>query len=92
MQQRRGWKTALYDLVGIICVALGFITLPLPLPFGLILIALGALILSVENRSIRKALQSLRVRAPKLDQALKQVQKKSPSFIQEIIKHTEPEK
>lgn len=92
MRRRRGWKTVLYDLIGILVIGLGFVILPLPLPFGIILIALGMLILSVENRSVRHAVRSLRIRSPKLDRALKQVQRKSPSFLRKLIAHTEPER
>lgn len=87
---KNGWRTVLYDTIGIACIVLGVMLFPLPLPFGIIFFALGVIILAVENRSVRTLVCTVRKHNPTLNRAIEKSRKHLPGFVQSVIDMTDP--
>ena len=80
----------LSDLLGLVLVGLGILTLPTPIPIGLVLIALGALILAANEEVVRKEIRTARATHKPFDTAMRTLGKTLPGIFKEIVKKTDP--
>jgi len=78
-------------IIGWMLIICGVILVPLPIPFGLILIALGLLFVAPSSPTIRRAIRKLRRRYPGLDNQLERIRPYVPLFISRIIEVTRPD-
>jgi len=78
------WRFAV-SVLAIICLILGVITLPLPLPTGLIFFVLGFALLLTASRRARIWFRSFRRRAPWLDARLSSVEHRLPDDLRRAL-------
>jgi len=69
----------------------GLITWPMPIPVGLILIALGLVLLAQESHAARSAIRWTRTRLPALDRAMQKAAPRLPSPLRAVIDQTTPD-
>lgn len=80
-----------YDIVGIIFIALGVFIFPLPIPLGIVFIALGVIILSIENKSVQELVRQIRAKNPRLNAYINKSRERVPGFAQRVIDATDPD-
>ena len=78
------------SIIGILLILVGIVLVPLPIPFGLILIFLGTLLLVTVNSAARKIVKSLRRRWKWLDRLLDRAAEKLPHDVAEPVEATKP--
>lgn len=71
---------------------IGVITFPLPIPIGLILMAVGIAMLIGTSKIVRVMIKVLRRRYQKFDQIMWKAQTLAPDIISKIIRRTDPHK
>ena len=74
-----------HQLLGAFLVVTGLIVLPLPLPFGLIMLALGFALLAPYIPAIQRFLKFLRGKWPKFDETLRAHHHRMPPVIKRTI-------
>ncbi|MBB4286208.1 hypothetical protein [Roseospira goensis] len=75
---------------GVVCLILGAITGPTPLPFGIVFLALGAFLLARESVVARRGIRWLRYRLPALDHGLGHIAQRLPRAVRVVIHRTAP--
>ncbi len=80
------------SIIAIVMIVIGFVTMISPIPFGIILILLGLVLLTLADPHSRPILKWIRKRWPWLDRLLANAQEHTPPIISEPLKETEPEK
>jgi len=73
-------------VMGLTCLVVGAIVLPLPLPFGLALILIGLSLLIVNSPFLRRKFLDLRLRWALMDNWLKSVEHRLPAAVRNAIK------
>lgn len=79
-----------HKVVGSIMLLFGLVLFPLPIPVGLILIALGLAFLAPYIAPARAVIRTLRRRTPALDRVMRQHAHRCPPVIRTTIERTEP--
>ncbi len=83
-----GFRQLVMITVGWFCLILGFLTFWLPIPTGLVLMAVGlALLISSSPRAVR-LVRALRERHPRLDRLLLKAQPSMPRILRLAIART----
>ena len=79
-------------IVGWMCVIFGAAATPLPPPFafGLVLLALGAAILSTQSKFVRRLIQRLRLRYPGWSAGMERAKARLPRLMHRPIERTAP--
>ncbi|MEO1608460.1 MAG: hypothetical protein AAFR90_03775 [Pseudomonadota bacterium] len=77
-------------IVAIVLIFLGLIILPMPIPFGAIMIVAGLVLLIYCSNTFARYIKGYRRRHPNLDGFIRKGQNRLPVSLQEIIKRTEP--
>jgi len=80
----------LHQALGSTLVVTGLIVLPLPIPFGLIMVTIGFALLAPYFPPVRKFLRYLRGKLPKVDETLRRYRHKFPPIIKKTIDKTHP--
>lgn len=80
----------LHQLFGSVLVIAGLIVLPLPIPLGLIMLALGFALLAPYIPAVQRFLTFLRGKWPKLNETLLRYHSKLPPIIRKTIDKTHP--
>jgi uncharacterized membrane protein len=77
--------------IAIVLIICGIIMTPLPIPFGLISIATGALLLAHESEWVKERIRRMRMRYPRLSRQMEWLEDCRFRFIADIIILTKPE-
>ena len=85
-----GMMPLVHQISGTVLVLVGLIVLPLPLPFGLIMLTIGFALLAPYIPAVQRLLRHLRSRWPDLDAALRRYRHKFPPIIKKTIDKTNP--
>ncbi|TCT09280.1 hypothetical protein EDC22_107127 [Tepidamorphus gemmatus] len=75
---------------GIVTLILGAITLPTPLPTGILLIGLGTALLIATSATVRIQVRRLRARFPRLDRALEGIEPRLVRWLAVPLRRTRP--
>ncbi len=95
MQDREGvcvkrMLAIFHQIIGSTLVVAGLIILPLPIPFGLIMLVVGLALLAPYIVPIQKLIRSLRRKNAKLNEQLMKWYEKMPPIIKKTIDQTHP--
>ncbi|MBX2806103.1 MAG: hypothetical protein KTR19_09035 [Hyphomicrobiales bacterium] len=77
-------------ILSIVLIIGGLIILPLPIPFGAIMIIIGVSILISSNDTAAGWIRQRRINNPGLNQRLLAIEKRLPSRLSAIIRRTTP--
>ncbi|MEM8771468.1 MAG: PGPGW domain-containing protein [Pseudomonadota bacterium] len=80
----------LHQILGSTLVVTGLIVLPLPLPFGLIMLVIGFALLAPYVPAVRKVVRVMRRKWPKVDAILLRFRDRFPPVIRRTIDKTHP--
>ena len=80
----------LHQALGAFLVLTGLIVLPLPIPFGLIMITIGCTLLAPYVPAVQRLVRRLRERNPALNDALLRHQHRCPPIVRRTIDKTHP--
>lgn len=80
----------LHQVFGSTLVVAGLIVLPLPLPFGLIMLTIGFALLAPYIPAVQRLIKRMRVKWPDLDAALRRYRHRFPPVIRKTIDKTCP--
>ena len=80
----------LHQLIGATLILVGLILLPLPIPFGLILLTIGFALLAPYVPAMQRLVRSMRLKWPKLDRTLLRHRGRFPPIIRKTIDKTHP--
>lgn len=80
----------LHQVFGSTLVVAGLIVLPLPIPFGLIMLTVGFALLAPYIPAVRRMIKYLRAKWPKFDETLRRHHHRFPPVIKSTIDQTHP--
>ncbi len=80
----------LHQVFGSTLVVAGLIVLPLPIPFGLIMLTIGFALLAPYIPFVQRLIKTMRTKWPDLDQSLRRYRDKFPPVIKKTIDKTHP--
>ena len=79
-----------HKLTGSLLVLFGIVVLPMPIPLGLIMIALGLAMLAPYFKPIQKLVRHIRRKSPVVDRNMVRFKHKCPRVIRVTIEKTNP--
>lgn len=79
-----------HQLFGSTLVVAGLIVLPLPLPFGLIMLTLGFALLAPYIPAVQRLIRYLRAKWPQFDETLRRYYDRCPPVVRSTIDKTHP--
>lgn len=79
-----------HQITGTTLVIAGLIVLPLPIPFGLIMLTIGFALLAPYIPAVQRLIRHMRTRWPNLDQTLRRYHDRFPPVIRKTIDKTHP--
>lgn len=82
----------LHQVAGSTLVVTGLIVLPLPLPFGLIMLVIGFALLAPYIPAVQRLVRAMRRKWPKIDAILLRNRHRFPPVIKRTIDKTHPAK
>ncbi len=85
-----GMLPIVHQILGGFFVFTGLIILPLPIPFGLILLTIGLALLAPYIPQIQRLVQKMRAKWPNLDKSLLRYRDHFPPVIRKTIDKTHP--
>lgn len=85
-----GILALLHKLFGSLLVLFGIVVLPMPIPLGLIMIALGLAMLAPYFKPIQNLVRHLRRKSPLVDRNMVKFRHKCPRVIRMTIDRTNP--
>lgn len=85
-------KRLFIQVIGWFLFLLGLILAPTPIPIGLLLLLLGAILLLPTSRSFRIAVKKGRSKSPSFNKLMQKVTAKAPKGIKTILNKTSPSK
>ncbi|MEO1251372.1 MAG: PGPGW domain-containing protein [Pseudomonadota bacterium] len=80
----------IHQVLGSTLVVTGLIVLPLPLPFGLVMLTIGFALLAPYVPAVQKLVRHLRRKWPKMDATLTRFRNRFPPVIRRTIDKTDP--
>ncbi len=80
----------IHQLFGSLLILVGLVVLPLPLPFGLIMITLGVALLAPYVPAFQRLVRAMRRKWPKIDRSLLRYRHRLPEVIRKTIDKTHP--
>lgn len=80
----------IHQIVGTILIVAGLIVLPLPLPFGLIMVTIGLALMAPYVPAFQRLIRSMRRKWPNLNEALLNHRHRFPPVIKRTIDKTHP--
>lgn len=80
----------LHQVMGSTLVVTGLIVLPLPLPFGLIMLVIGFALLAPYIPAVQRLVRMMRRKWPKVDAILLRYRHRFPPVIKRTIDKTHP--
>ncbi|MEM9837900.1 MAG: PGPGW domain-containing protein [Pseudomonadota bacterium] len=82
--------TFVHKLTGSVLVLFGLVLFPMPIPVGLIMIAVGLLLLAPYFKPIQNLVRRLRRKSEHVDGALRKIKRRCPPVIRTAIEKTAP--
>jgi len=82
--------TFVHKLLGSLLVLFGLVLFPMPIPVGLIMIAVGLLLLAPYFKPIQKFVRMLRCKFQPVDRTLRKIKRKCPPVLRSAIEKTAP--
>ncbi len=79
-----------HQITGTTLVIAGLIVLPLPIPFGLILLTIGFALLAPYIPAVQQLIRTMRRKWPNLDAQLRRWRDRMPPVIKKTIDKTHP--
>ena len=79
-----------HRIFGVLLVVAGLVILPMPLPFGLIMITIGLALLAPYFPAVQKLIIKMRRKWPDLDKGLQRYRDRMPPVIKKTIDKTTP--
>ena len=79
-----------HQVFGSLLVVAGLIVLPLPIPFGLIMLSIGFALLAPYIPAVQRLIRHMRGKWPNLDETLKRYHHRMPPVIKTTIDKTHP--
>ncbi|MAW80872.1 MAG: hypothetical protein CMI63_11590 [Parvularcula sp.] len=79
-----------HQVFGSLLVVAGLIVLPLPIPFGLIMLTIGFALLAPYIPAVQRLIRHMRGKWPNLDETLKRYHHRMPPVIKTTIDKTHP--
>ncbi|MEM9422719.1 MAG: PGPGW domain-containing protein [Pseudomonadota bacterium] len=86
-----GLLAILHKIVGGVLVLFGIVLLPMPIPFGLLLMVLGLALLAPYFVPIQRLVRSLRRKYPKVDDTMRRMKHRCPRVMKTTIEKTCPQ-
>ena len=80
----------LHQVFGSTLVVTGLIILPLPIPFGLIMLTIGFALLAPYIPAVQRLIRYMRGKWPNLDEQLRRYRHRMPPVIKKTIDKTHP--
>ncbi|MEO0398107.1 MAG: PGPGW domain-containing protein [Pseudomonadota bacterium] len=80
-----------HQALGSFLVLTGLVVLPLPIPFGLIMITIGCALLAPYVPTIQRFVKRLRTKSPDLNAWLMKYRRRFPPIIRRTIAKTHPD-
>lgn len=80
-----------HQVCGIVLIAVGLVVLPLPLPFGLIMITLGCALLAPYVPYVQRLIKKMRRKWPAMNAQLLKYRDRLPPVIRKTIDKTHPD-
>lgn len=77
-------------IVGFVLIGAGLVVFPLPIPFGLAMIAIGLVLVIANSIWAAGVVRKARIRWPRFDQSLRQAGSKLPRRLHRILAATDP--
>jgi hypothetical protein len=77
-------------VAGSVILVVGIVIAPTPIPIGVVLIAIGLFMLSVESRRVRRLVRGIRGRIGGLDRALRRAEPRLPRGLAHMLHLTDP--
>lgn len=81
----------LYQICAIILILTGFAIVPLPIPFGALMIAVGLTILIGSSRPFAAFVKARRSRSPRIHRLLGFLENRSPARLRDVLKRSDPD-
>ena len=82
--------TFLHKVTGSVLVVFGLVLFPMPIPVGLVMIAVGLLLLAPYFKPVQNVVRTLRRKSPHVDKALLKFKRRCPPVIRTAIEKTAP--
>ncbi len=79
-----------HQVFGSLLVVAGLIVLPLPIPFGLIMLTIGFALLAPYIPAVQRLIRHMRSKWPNLDEQLRRHHHRMPPVIKKTIDKTHP--
>ena len=77
-------------IIGFVLLGAGVIVFPLPIPFGLLMICIGLILLIANSDWVARAVRKARIRWPRFNQILRRNGSKLPRRLYRILAATDP--
>jgi len=81
----------LHQVFGVFLIATGLVVLPLPLPFGLIMITLGCALLAPYVPYVQRLIKKMRRKWPAMNAQLLKYRDRLPAVMRKTIDKTHPD-
>ncbi|MEL7485924.1 MAG: hypothetical protein AAGJ87_01785 [Pseudomonadota bacterium] len=85
-----GMTPIIHQLIGSVCILVGLVLLPLPIPFGLILLTIGFAMIAPYVPAVQRLITRMRRKWPNLDRSLLRHRHRFPPVIRKTIDKTHP--
>lgn len=82
--------TFVHKITGSVLVVFGIVLFPMPIPVGLIMIALGLLLLAPYFKPVQIMVRKLRCRFEAVDRFLRKIKRRCPPVLRTAIEKTAP--
>lgn len=82
------WILRIFSLFFLVA---GAILFPLPIPFGLIFILIGLMLLVSSNQHVANYFKKYRKSHPDIDEEIRNIKEKSPPIIRKPLEMTDPD-
>jgi hypothetical protein len=83
------WRISLL-ILAIVLIGAGLIVLPLPIPFGALMLLLGISLLIASNDTAAGWIRTWRVRNPRLNSRMLSLEARLPDWISRVLRRTAP--
>lgn len=83
-------RPVLHQTSGVFLLLAGLIVLPLPIPFGLIMITIGCTLLAPYVPAVQRLVRSMRGKWPELNERLLKYRHRFPPVVKSTIDKTHP--
>lgn len=83
-------KRLIYLTIAIACLLVGAITLPMPIPLGIPLLAIGIALMILISKTVRNWMRNIRIRYPSFDEKLRTAENYLPRPLRRALRVSAP--